>query len=339
MNCVIFGAGAWGTAMAIHLDRLGHTVTLVPRRLEHALELSSSHENKDYLPGHRLSPSLQIGLEAEPALMDAEIVFLACPSKGLADLLKKIGPSLRQSPSVRIVVSLCKGLDQKTFERPTEVVTHAIGNQIIVATLNGPSNAQEVASGKPTALVFAASNQNGQTPETLKEIQAAISGPTLRTYTSDDVAGVEIGGTLKNVYAVGAGLCDGLKLGDNAKAAFLTRALQEMIRLGVTLGGKSETFLGLSGVGDLMATAHGSWSRNRGLGEKCAKDAAKTLSEVSQRRESIEGYYATETLARLAQNKKIDAPILFCLQKILFQGLDPRAGVTALMTRDLKSEA
>jgi len=333
MNCVIFGAGAWGTAMAIHLARQGHTVTLVPRRLEHALSLASARENTDYLPGHRLDESIQIGLEPLPALMDAELIFLACPSKGLPALLEQIGPAVRASSAV-MAISLCKGLDQTTLLRPSELMARAFGS-LPVATLSGPSNAAEVARGLPTALVRAAAQDDA----TLRTVQAAVSGPTLRAYTSSDVAGVEIGGTLKNVYAVGAGLCDGLHLGDNAKAAVLSRALQEMIRLGVALGGRAETFLGLGGVGDLMATAHGGWSRNRTLGEQVARDPQGTLAALAHRREAVEGHRATDTLTRLAKQRGVDAPILFCLHEILYRGLDPAAGVTALMTRDLKPEA
>jgi len=333
MNCAIFGAGAWGTAMAIHLARQGHTVTLVPRRLEHALALTAARENVDYLPGHRLDDSLQVGLEAAPALMDADLVFLACPSKGLPELLRQIGPAVRAAAPL-MAISLCKGLDQTTLRRPSELMAAAFG-PVPVATLSGPSNAAEVARGLPTALVLAASRDD----ETLRQVQAAVSGPTLRAYTSADLAGVEIGGTLKNVYAVGAGLCDGLGLGDNAKAAVLTRALQEMMRLGVALGGRAETFLGLGGVGDLMATAHGGWSRNRSLGEQLARDPRGTLAALAHRREAVEGHRATDTLTRLARQRGVDAPILFCLHAILFEGMDPRAGVTALMTRDLKPEA
>ncbi|MEY4853554.1 MAG: hypothetical protein RIR32_230 [Verrucomicrobiota bacterium] len=333
MNCVIFGAGAWGTAMAIHLARQSHTVTLVPRRLEHALTLASTRENTDYLPGQRLEDSIQIGLEPLPALMDADLVFLACPSKGLPALLEQIGPAVRAS-STRMAISLCKGLDQTTLLRPSELMDRAFG-PIPVATLSGPSNAAEVARGLPTALVLAAAKDD----DVLRSVQAAVSGPTLRAYTSSDVAGVEIGGTLKNVYAVGAGLCDGLDLGDNAKAAVLSRALQEMIRLGVALGGRAETFLGLGGVGDLMATAHGSWSRNRTLGEQVARDPRGTLAALAHRREAVEGHRATDTLTRLARQRGVQAPILFCLHAILYEGLDPRAGVTALMTRDLRPEA
>ena len=333
MNCVIFGAGAWGTAVAVHLDRLGHTVTIVPRRLEMALKLATERINHDYLPKHKLPHSIQVGLEPAPALMDADIIFLACPSKGLTDLLKQIGPDIQKS-SAKIVISLCKGLDQNTLQRPTELIQKAVG-KIPAATLSGPSNANEVAHGNPTAMVLASTADEA----TLRTVQAAISGPTLRVYTSNDVAGVEIGGTLKNVYAIGAGLCDGLKLGDNAKAAFLTRALQEMIRVGVALGGKSETFLGLSGTGDLMATAHGSWSRNRTLGQSIAENPEATIASLKTRRDAVEGYRATDSLSQIAKSHKLDAPILFLLQKILFEGLDARIGVTTLMTRDLKSEA
>ena len=333
MNCVIFGAGAWGTAMAIHLSRLGHPVTLVPRRAEQALALATSRENQDYLPGHRLDDSIQIGLETGPALMDVDLVFIACPSKGLSELLANIGPAVTAS-SARMAISLCKGLDLKTLQRPTELMAAAFG-KIPVATFSGPSNANEVACGLPTALVLAAEKID----DNLRDIQAALSGPSLRAYTSADLAGVEIGGTLKNVYALGAGLCDGLKLGDNARAALLTRSLQEMMRLGEAVGAKNDTILGLGGVGDLMATAHGTWSRNRALGEQIAQDPQGTLAALALRRDAVEGHRAADALTQLALRRGIDAPILFCLHAILYKGLDPRAGVVALMTRDLRQEA
>jgi glycerol-3-phosphate dehydrogenase (NAD(P)+) len=333
MNCVIFGAGAWGTAMAIHLSRLGHPVTLVPRRAEQALALASSRENKDYLPGHRLADSIQIGLETGPALMDVDLVFLACPSKGLPELLANIGPAVAAS-SARMAISLCKGLDLKTLRRPTELMAEAFV-KIPVASFSGPSNADEVARGLPTALVLASEKID----ENLRDIQAALSGPSLRAYTSADVAGVEIGGTLKNVYALGAGLCDGLKLGDNARAALLTRSLLEMVRLGEAVGAKSDTLLGLGGVGDMMATAHGAWSRNRAFGEQIAQDPEGTLAALALRRDAVEGHRAADALTQLALRRGIDAPILFCLHAILYKGLDPRAGVVALMTRDLRQEA
>jgi glycerol-3-phosphate dehydrogenase (NAD(P)+) len=265
--------------------------------------------------------------------MDADLVFLGCPSKGLPELLQAIGPAVRSS-GAKMAISLCKGLDLSTLRRPSELMAAAFG-PVPVATLSGPSNADEVARGLPTALVLAAVADSAL----LKEVQAAVSGPTLRTYTSTDLIGVEIGGTLKNVYALGAGLCDGLNLGSNAKAAMLTRSLQEMSRLGEALGARPETFLGLGGVGDLMATAHGAWSRNRSLGEQLAQDPQGTLAALANRKEAVEGHRAAAALSKLATQHGVDAPILFCLNAILHHGLDPRAGVVALMTRDLRSEA
>ena len=163
MNCVIFGAGGWGTAMAIHLARQGQTVTLVPRRAEQALALATTRENKEYLPGHRLDDSIQIGLEPLPALMDADLVFLACPSKGLPELLKSIGPAVRGS-STKMAISLCKGLDLTTLRRPSEMMADAFG-PIPVGTLSGPSNADEVARGLPTALVLAATSPTATSAE------------------------------------------------------------------------------------------------------------------------------------------------------------------------------
>ena len=169
MNCVIFGAGGWGTAMAIHLARQGQTVTLVPRRAEQALALATTRENTDYLPGHRLDDSIQIGLEPLPALMDADLVFLACPSKGLPELLAAIGPAVRDS-GAKMAISLCKGLDLATLRRPSELMAAAFGD-LPVATLSGPSNADEVAQGLPTALVLASTADDAL----MKEVQAAVS--------------------------------------------------------------------------------------------------------------------------------------------------------------------
>lgn len=333
MNAVVLGAGAWGTAMAIHLGRQGHTVTLVPRRAEQALELAEGRENRAYLPGHFLDASIQLGLELAPALMEADLVFLACPSGGLADLTAALGRALDRAQPPRLVISLCKGLDRATLRRPSELVAAALPG-VPVATLTGPTNADEVARGLPAAVVLA-----GTDAAALAEAQAALSGPTLRAYTSTDVAGAEIGGALKNVYALGSGLCDGLGLGSNAKASLLTRSLQEMVRLGVALGGKPETFLGLSGVGDLMATAHGAWSRNRSHGEELARDPAGARAGLARRRSVVEGVWAARAFARIAEERGVEAPILACLDAVLEGRLEPAAGVARLMGRDLRSEA
>src|ERR1035437_5376608 len=263
MNFVVIGAGAWGTAFAIHWSRIGHTVTLIPRRFEQALALSTSHENADYLHGIVLPPSLQIGHELAPVLMEAEVVLLACPAQAIRETCGHVKASLGLATQLKLIVSLAKGLELGTHLRPTEVIS-AVLPQYASAALTGPTNAAEVARGKPSAMTLAA----GRMDEFIAAVQAALSGPTLRVYTSDDVAGVEFGSCLKNVYAIAAGCCDGLGFGENSKAALLTRALAEMVRVGQALGARPETFYGLSGFGDLVATCHGGWSRNREFGQR-----------------------------------------------------------------------
>ena len=231
MNFAVIGAGAWGTAMAIHLSKMGQTVTLVPRRFEHALELSSDRENTDYLPGVELPPSLQIGHELVPVLMEAEVVLLACPAQALRATAERVRDSLSLAMELKLILSLAKGLELGTHLRPSEVIGSVLPN-IAAGALTGPTNAGEVGRGLPAAMVLAATGS----VEVVKRVQAEISGSSLRVYRSADVAGIEIGGCLKNIYAIAAGICDGLKLGDNTKAAMLTRALAEMVRVAVDLG-------------------------------------------------------------------------------------------------------
>ena len=332
MNCCILGAGAWGTAMALHLDRCGHSVTLVPRRMEHALEIASSRENRDYLPGYKLPQRIQIGCEAAPVLMEAEVVFLACPSKALRELCDSIKPHLAAAWQLKLCLTLCKGLELETFKTPAEIVGEAMPG-VACGVLSGPTFAGEVADGKPTAVVLAVGT-DCPSPERYQE---AFSNTSLRAYLSEDVRGTELGGTLKNIYAIGSGLCDGLKLGDNAKAALLTRSLNEMVRLGVQLGGQQATFFGLSGFGDLVATCSGTWSRNRTFGERVgAGEAPQAI--VDSQKSVIEGYRATKCLQLICEQKKVDAPILSVIHSILYEGLEPLTAIQQLMTRELKVE-
>lgn len=332
MNCCILGAGAWGTAMALHLDRCGHSVTLVPRRMEHALEIASSRENRDYLPGYKLPQRIQIGCEAAPVLMEAEVVFLACPSKALRELCDSIKPHLAAAWQLKLCLTLCKGLELETFKTPAEIVGEAMPG-VACGVLSGPTFAGEVADGKPTAVVLAV-GKDCPSPERYQE---AFSNTSLRAYLSEDVRGTELGGTLKNIYAIGSGLCDGLKLGDNAKAALLTRSLNEMVRLGVQLGGQQATFFGLSGFGDLVATCSGTWSRNRTFGERVgAGEAPQAI--VDSQKSVIEGYRATKCLQLICEQKKVDAPILSVIHSILYEGLEPLTAMQQLMTRELKVE-
>jgi glycerol-3-phosphate dehydrogenase (NAD(P)+) len=332
MNFVVIGAGAWGTAFAVHLSRIGHTVTLMPRRFEQAVALSTSHENADYLPGILLPPSLQIGHELAPVLMEAEVVLLACPAQAIRVTCGHIRASLGLATQLKLIVSLAKGLELGTHLRPTEVIT-AVLPQYATAALTGPTNAAEVARGKPSAMTLAV----GPMTEFTAAVQTALSGPTLRVYTSDDVAGVEFGSCLKNVYAIAAGCCDGLKLGENSKAALLTRALAEMVRVGQALGARSETFYGLSGFGDLVATCHGDWSRNREFGQQVGE--GRSVAELLVGRKTVvEGYKTTEAFAELCLSRGIDAPILIEMRDLLFGGKPAPQVLASLMGRELKRE-
>lgn len=332
MNCCILGAGAWGTAMALHLDRCGHSVTLVPRRIEHALALSSERENKDYLPGYRLPHTIQIGCEIGPVLMETDVVFLACPSKALRSLCEQVRDCMDSAWQLKLFVVMCKGLEMKSLKTPSEIVQEFFPD-VVCGALSGPTFAGEVAAGNPTAVTFAVSSEL----QSAEKYQEAFSSLSLRVYLSNDVRGTELGGILKNVYAIASGLCDGLRLGDNAKAALLTRSLNELVRLGQLLGGEKETFYGLSGFGDLVATCSGTWSRNRTFGEKIAQGETPE-SIVSGQKAVVEGYRATDCIQQLCQQKGLDAPILAQIHAVLFEGKDSRLALQSLMSRELKSE-
>ncbi len=336
LHCSVFGAGAWGTAMAIHLDRMGHAVTLVPRRLEQAVALMRDRENIERLPGRPLSPSIQIGYEAAPALLNADVVFLACPSQGLRKMVSGLSVLLQGRPTpTPLCVTLCKGLEAETFLSPSEVLAQ-VCPRMRHASLSGPSHADDVAAGLPTALVLAHSTREGEA-EAAESLALQVSDTHLRLYLSDDLTGVELGGVLKNIYAIGAGLCDGMGLGDNAKAAYLTRCLREMGRAGVALGGKPETMYGLSGFGDLVATCTGAWSRNRTFGERLA-DGTDPKKILSSGKSVVEGYLATECFHQLCKKRGVEAPILEGIYAVLFEGASPKDRLAALMSRALKSE-
>jgi glycerol-3-phosphate dehydrogenase (NAD(P)+) len=332
MNFVVVGAGAWGTAFALHLTRVGHAVTLVPRRVEHAAMLTKSRENPDYLPGFRLPETLTITTDLNAALANADVALLACPAQAMRETTERVRAALPAGAPLRFVVSLAKGLELGTHLRPSEIVA-AILPGCAVGALTGPTNANEVARGLPAAMVLAAADAR----TFVTEVQVALSGATLRVYTSDDLAGVEYGGSLKNIYAIAAGCCDGLKLGDNARASLLTRALAEMVRVGVALGARPETFYGLSGFGDLVATCHGEWSRNREFGRQVGQGRA-VAELLAHRKSVVEGYKTTEAFAGLCAARGIDAPILREIHAILFETKQPSAALSALMTRGLKRE-
>jgi glycerol-3-phosphate dehydrogenase (NAD(P)+) len=332
MNIAVIGAGAWGTAFAIHLSRMGHTVSLVPRRFEQAIALASAHENVDYLPGIPLPRSLQIGHELIPILMEAQVALLACPAQALRETARRVRDHRQLATELRLVISLAKGLEQGSHLRPSEVLAEVFP-ELVVGSLTGPTNAAEVARGQPAAMVLATNRSDPM----VDALQAGISGPTLRVYTSEDLPGVEFGGCLKNIYAIAAGCCDGLELGDNIKAAMLTRALAEMVRVGTALGAQVETFYGLSGFGDLVATSNGEWSRNRQFGEQIGRGA--TVADLmAGRRTVVEGYKTAESFHGLCRERGIEAPILAEVYRILFEQKAPSQALHDLMTRGLKAE-
>jgi glycerol-3-phosphate dehydrogenase (NAD(P)+) len=325
MNFVGAGAGAWGTVFSVHLARLGHAVTLVPRRAEHAAQLGAARVNTDYLPGVPLPPEVKVC--ATPGPLDAaDAVLLACPAQALRETCGRFS-------AAPAIVSLVKGLEAGSHRRPSEVIA-AVAPAAMVAALSGPTNALGVARGEPSAMVLAAAAVD----PALERLQQAFSGPTLRVYTSDDLPGVEFGGCLKNIYAIAAGCCDGLRLGDNTKAALLTRALAEMVRVGAALGARPGTFHGLGGFGDLVATCYGGWSRNREFGQRIG-EGVPVADLLAGRRTVVEGHRTADSFAGLCAERGIDAPILREVRAILFEGKRPDAALAALMNRGLKRES
>jgi glycerol-3-phosphate dehydrogenase (NAD(P)+) len=328
----VIGAGAWGTAVAVHLARQGLRTSLVTRRPEHAVAIQLARENRDYLPGLRLPDNLNVTSDLAAALREADVALIASPSHALRAWTEQMRAVLKDTGRLQLFLSLVKGLEIGTQLRPSEVMAQVLPG-VNVATLTGPTNAAEVARGLPAAMVLAAATPG----PFVDRVQAAMSGPTLRLYTSDDLPGAEYGACLKNIYAIAAGLCDGLKLGDNAKAALITRALAELVRVGEGLGAKRETFYGLSGFGDLVATCHGAWSRNREFGEQIG--AGKTVDELlTGRRTVVEGYRSTAAFHGLVQAKGLSAPIMAEVNAILYGGRKPADALRALMTRELKRE-
>jgi len=332
MKFCVVGAGAWGTAFALHLARGERSVALVPRRPEQATAIGTTRENREYLPGVLLPAGVRVCAGLAEGLAGADVVLLACPAQTLRQTAANVRAALRHGAAPRLVISLAKGLELGSHMRPSQVIAEALPGATVGA-LSGPTNAAEVARGLPAAMVLAARGDES----VVQDVQSDISGPTLRVYTTDDLPGVEFGGSLKNVYAIAAGCCEGLGLGDNAKAALMTRAVAEMVKVGGALGARRETFYGLSGFGDLVATCHGAWSRNREFGQRIGE--GRSIAELlAGRRTVVEGYETTRSFAGLCAERGIDAPILGETNTILFKGRRPADAISALMMRELKRE-
>lgn len=320
--------------MAVYLSKIGHAVSLVPRRMDHALALSSERENKDYLPGIGFDPDLQVGCALRPVLMECDYVFFACPSHALRETCGRVAEHKDDSWNFRGAIALCKGLEPNTNLFAHEVMQEELGDGVGSGYLTGPSHAHDVAVGKPAAMVLALNCEASE----LIELQASLSSPLMRIYRSDDRIGVGLGSCLKNVYAIATGLSDGLGLGDNARAALLTRSMNEMMALGVALGGETETFFGLGGFGDLIGTCMGEWSRNRNFGLALAT-GAKPDEVVRSQKTVVEGYSATACFFEKCRDSGVDMPILAEVYSILHEGKAPAIAIADLMGRDLKSES
>ena len=325
MKIAVLGAGAWGTALAASWAAQ-HRVALWARDPGLVASLQREHVNQRYLPGVALPAALDVSADLAGALDGAEVVVAAVSTGGLATTLARLPPGFAAP-----LVWVCKGFEHGSRRLPHQVI-HDWRAGHPIAALSGPSFAQEVARACPTALTLASFDA-----ALADRLARALALPRLRIYASDDVIGVEIGGALKNVMAIAAGVCDGLELGLNARAALITRGLAEMTRLGVALGGRPETFMGLSGLGDLILTATGDLSRNRRVGLALAR-GARLEAILSDLGHVAEGVTTAREVAALAHEAGVDMPIVQGVAKILFEGLPAAQAVEALLSRSLKSE-
>ncbi len=330
MKLVVLGAGAWGTALAMSFSNR-HNVTLWSRDEAHVAELAASRQNQRYLPEVILPNSIDVEKKLDLALANADLALIATSTTGLGATTALLS---HQSPKLPILW-VCKGFDKATGLLPHETVGQLVGanSGIHFGALSGPSFALEVARGLPCALTLASTDLHFA-----REMTAQLNGPTLRIYSSDDLVGVELGGALKNVMAIAAGICDGMQLGMNARAALITRGLAEIVRLGVAMGGKPETFMGLTGLGDLVLTATGDLSRNRTVGVHLAQ--GRNLDAVLASLGHVaEGVNSAQTALALAKKHRVDMPITEAVNAVLFAHADPRETVRRLLSRDAKAES
>jgi glycerol-3-phosphate dehydrogenase (NAD(P)+) len=324
----VLGGGAWGTALASHLSRCGHTVRLWVRHPAQAEVLGRSRMIPAYLPGISLPESVEVSSDLPGVVADAPTVMVAIPSAACRSVYAAVRPHLRPGA---VLVSATKGLEQESLRRMTEVAAEeAAGHPL--AALSGPSFALEVAQGQPTAVVVAAADL-----AVAEQVQHAVSSHTFRAYSSEDVVGVELAGALKNVIAIAAGIVTGLGYGQNTVAALVTRGLAEITRLAVGLGGRGDTLSGLAGLGDLVLTCTGALSRNRQVG--LALGAGRTLSEALAATPMVaEGVWTTAAACALADRAGVEMPIARRMRAVLHQGQAPREAVEQLMLRSLKRE-
>ena len=329
----VIGAGAWGTGIAIVLGRKGtHRVRLWAHETAVCDSINTRRLNETFLPGRHIPESVTAGNDLASVLDGAQIVVSVMPSQHCRGLFERMRPWLQAH---MLVVSATKGLEESSLQRMTEVIAQVLQRNggAAIGALSGPSFAQEVARGDPTAITIAS-----QDPALLRTVQQEFSDPSFRVYTNSDVVGVELGGALKNIVAIAAGICDGLGLGHNSAAALITRGLAEMTRLVVACGGRTETMAGLAGLGDLVLTCTGGLSRNRSVGVELGR--GRKLPEVLAGMHGMvaEGIFTTTAAVGLARARSVEMPITEQMHAILHQGKPPREAIHELMTRSGKSE-
>lgn len=335
----VLGAGAWGTAVAIALAAR-HDVLLWGRNSEQMAETERARENLHYLPGHTLPAALRIGADFDAALAhvaeaseeEAPLLILACPVAGLRPLMGQLKERAAAGVAIPNVVWLCKGFEAGTGLLPHQVKSEVLGDEIAGAALSGPSFAQEVARGMPCALTVASTSQ-----QLRERVVAAAHADNLRVYSCEDMIGVEVGGAVKNVMAIATGTSDGLGLGLNARAALITRGLAEITRLGVHLGAQPATFMGLTGMGDLILTCTGDLSRNRRVGLALAQ--GKQLDAIVKELGHVaEGVPCAKSVRELARRLDVDMPITEAVAAVLFDGVAAAEMAQQLLARDPRDE-
>ena len=331
MKIGVLGAGSWGSTLAHLLQGNNHEVTLWSWSAEDAETMRSSGRNLHYLPELDLDPGLVITDDIDDATRQMDMLLLSTPSQHIREVLSTVKHSTLGSP---VIVNVAKGIENNTLLRMSEVV-HEVLPQLksdCYTVLSGPSHAEEVSTKRPTSVVAASSN-----PRTTSIVIDAFMTDYFRVYSSNDVIGVELGGSLKNVIAIGAGICDGSRLGDNAKAAMITRGIAEIRRLGVASAAEPHTFAGLSGLGDLIVTTMSRHSRNRHVGEEIG--SGKKLDLILDEMEMIaEGVDTTRSVHQLALRENVEMPITHQVYAILFEGKDPIVATQELMSRQAKDE-
>lgn len=331
MRIAILGAGNWGTTLGLLLAEKHNEVILWEFFPEREVELKKNRENKRFLPGFPFPDNLLTTSSISEAVKDKKIIVFAVPSHTLRSVVKSASKYITGEP---LVVSVVKGIEEETLMRMSEVIRENLPSHFAenIVVLSGPSIANEVAKKMPTTVVAA-----GKNIEKCREVQRVFSSSFFRIYTNEDIIGVELGGSLKNVIVIAAGICDGMGLGANTKAALLTRGLTEIKRLGVKMGAREITFSGLSGIGDLITTAFSRDSRNRYVGEELGK--GRKLSEILEGMVMVaEGIKTTHSAMQLARKMDVDMPITSEVYNVLFKDKKPEEGVYDLMKRELKHE-